>query len=1036
LTLVEEIKSKEENYLFKKPIVTLIPILFILSFINSSVIGYEAKYRYGENPLNVPREHRALTHPEKDSSRTSVTENIDRNPPENEVTHIANCFIYPKRSFNPNSSPENIHNDEGSRVQIILSENFTVQGYILDNTTGEPIKNASVTLYRLNHQDIVVNSTHSDSKGFYSMNFTETNVHLVARANGYFSGYEPISPILDNDTLWVNFSLVPGAPAENSSINGYIRDNVTGNFIKNAAVLIRWRDAQEYLDWNHTYTNDSGYYDIHVAEGTTTLDVFASGYFRYTGEYVVGENETLVVNVSLYPHPVENSVVCGYVTDNETGDPIKGVFVNLSWRDNEHRLYNGTSTGVNGFYSMCVAAGVINLRFEVGGYIEYTGEYVVGENETLVVNVSLYPRPVENSVVCGYVTDNETGDPIAGVFVNLTWVDEYVLFNSTSTGVDGFYSMCVAAGSIDLCFEAKGYFKHVEERVVGNYETVAVDVRLSPHPVENSVVCGYVTDNETGDPINGVFVNLSWRDDEHRLYNGTSTGVNGFYSMCVAAGSIDLSFEAKGYFKYDTEIYTVAENDTLVVNVSLSPYPPENSVVCGYVTDNETGDPINGVFVNLSWRDDEHRLYNSTSTNVNGFYRMRVAAGTVNLRFEANGYFKHAEERVVGNYQTVAVDVRLCPYPPENSTVYGHVTNNITDAPIRGAYVNLTWSDNGHTLYNSTLTNVDGSYSIHIAAGAINLRFDAKGYHGREKNVVVRKNERKKISISLDPILPPQNSTVYGRITDIDTGDPIENVNVELRWEYKRGYYVYNSTTTDAAGQYRINVAAGKIGLKAQVEGYLPEETDIMEIQGNQVLEVNFSLASYHENSVVYGYVTDADTNLGIKGAQVELTWYGRHGHTLSNSTRTNSTGFYSICVAAGKIRLFFDADNYLSYTDKRYIGDDEELRIDVSLHNDTVEVEIVKPKKALYIRGRETIRYPFGKPVIVGAIDVVVKASYATKRVEFYINNIQEIDSNKPFVYSWDEFAFGRYTIRVKASGGEYNEKTDTAEIEVWKFF
>ncbi len=64
-----------------------------------------------------------------------------------------------------------------------------------------------------------------------------------------------------------------------------------------------------------------------------------------------------------------------------------------------------TTTDSNGFYQMNVAAGNISLDIEKEGYFsEYIEELSIDDSETLWVNVSLYPRPAENAIVCGYVT--------------------------------------------------------------------------------------------------------------------------------------------------------------------------------------------------------------------------------------------------------------------------------------------------------------------------------------------------------------------------------------------------------------------------------------------------------------------------------------------------------------------------------------------------------------------------------------------------------------------------------------------------------
>jgi hypothetical protein len=129
---------------------------------------------------------------------------------------------------------------------------------------------------------------------------------------------------------------------------------------------------------------------------------------------------------------------------------------------------------------------------------------------------------------------------------------------------------------------------------------------------ENSIVCGYVIDQETSLPIENAEVDLNWRDNQGNYdWNYTYTTATGFYSMNVAAGEISLYVYASGYLYDETDWNEIAEYETMWVNFSLYPVPPENSVVCGYVQDSDTSLPIEFAGINLNWRDDQgHNLYN------------------------------------------------------------------------------------------------------------------------------------------------------------------------------------------------------------------------------------------------------------------------------------------------------------------------------------------------------------------------------------------------------------------------------------------
>ena len=272
----------------------------------------------------------------------------------------------------------------------------------------------------------------------------------------------------------------------------------------------------------------------------------------------------------------ENSIACGYVKDVDTGDPIEDAFIYLRGRDNQWEFYeNDTNTDSFGFYSMNVPSGRYRITVYADGYLsEESGPHEIDENETAWVNFSLSPRPPENSVICGIITDEETGDPINEVNISLLWQGEQNQFyqNDTISGHTGFYYMNVAAGEIELEAEASGYFReYLDDVAIDEFETLWVNFSLSPRPPENSVVCGYITDEGTGSPINNARVTFEWIDVNtgHEYQKDTHTDSSGFYSMNIAAGELYLDIRKQGYEYYDPYRHDSEENKTLWVNVSL-----------------------------------------------------------------------------------------------------------------------------------------------------------------------------------------------------------------------------------------------------------------------------------------------------------------------------------------------------------------------------------------------------------------------------------------------------------------------------------
>ena len=114
----------------------------------------------------------------------------------------------------------------------------------------------------------------------------------------------------------------------------------------------------------------------------------------------------------------------------------------------------------------------------------------------------------------------------------------------------------------------------------------------------------------------------------------TFTDSNGFYSINTFAGFVFLGFDENGYLYQETEMYEINENDILWINASLDKIPPENAVLCGYIKDSQTHQPIKDADIWVKWLNNEGDLYwNWTDSDLSGFYILNVSAGEVYYEF-------------------------------------------------------------------------------------------------------------------------------------------------------------------------------------------------------------------------------------------------------------------------------------------------------------------------------------------------------------------------------------------------------------------
>ncbi|MBN1281257.1 MAG: carboxypeptidase regulatory-like domain-containing protein [Candidatus Thermoplasmatota archaeon] len=293
---------------------------------------------------------------------------------------------------------------------------------------------------------------------------------------------------------------------ENSVLCGYITDANTTAPLANALVYVWGRlNNWEYYE-NQTMANATGFYSMNTPAIRLRITASVEGYCdRTVGPYQMYENQTQWVNLSLYERPLETALVCGYITDEQTSQPLEAANISLSWYSGQQQHYdNQTSSDSTGFYQMSVAAGYIDLDIEKDGYFrKYLEELVISEDQTLWVNVSLNPRPVENAIICGYITADDTGLPLPGTQIEFQWVnidDGTSYQKDTDTNASGFYSIALAPGEVYMNIHRFDYeyYDPYRHNAIEN-ETVWVNCSLTPETIEVEIakpLCALYRNNE------------------------------------------------------------------------------------------------------------------------------------------------------------------------------------------------------------------------------------------------------------------------------------------------------------------------------------------------------------------------------------------------------------------------------------------------------------------------------------------------------------------------------------------------------------
>jgi hypothetical protein len=241
---------------------------------------------------------------------------------------------------------------------------------------------------------------------------------------------------------------------------------------------------------------------------------------------------------------------------------------------------------------------------------------------TLNFSSTPVPPPSVNGTISGTVTNTSSGFAISGANVTAS-------NTTTTTDVNGRYSMIVAGGTYTMTADATGYQTNTITGVVvtlGNVTTQ--NFSLAPvvvPPPPNGTIVGIMTNASSGSAISGASVtagNIT-----------TAADTNGSYSISIAAGTYTMTVNATGYLDNTTTGVVVTSGNLTTQNFSLAPLvvlPPPNGTIAGTITNASSGSAISGANVTAD---------NMTATtDANGSYTMIIGAGTYTVTARAIGY--------------------------------------------------------------------------------------------------------------------------------------------------------------------------------------------------------------------------------------------------------------------------------------------------------------------------------------------------------------------------------------------------------------
>lgn len=238
------------------------------------------------------------------------------------------------------------------------------------------------------------------------------------------------------------------------------------------------------------------------------------------------------------------------------------------------------------------------------------------------------------------------------------------------------------------------------------------DLSLTQQVAQTGRVRGRVTDSVTGLPIENATVKVRTQSGTPIAHTLTNPGGN--YSIDgLPPGTYAINVALQGYLTSPAQVFTISGNQTIDINVSLTPEPVVYNTVYGTITDLTTGDPVEGAEVVLL--PDVGSAVNATVavSNSDGEYLInKVPDSTQSLIVVKSGYYPSAFITVISaGGSKVNTDVAIVPYALPQSTVNGFIRNQ-SGTPIANAFVGLYLINlqGEEILQQTTFTDSNGFY--------------------------------------------------------------------------------------------------------------------------------------------------------------------------------------------------------------------------------------------------------------------------------------------------------------------------------------
>jgi len=669
-------------------------------------------------------------------------------------------------------------------AHVVVSPAATgaITGTVLSDAGALPVPGAVVRAIRLGHIRWI-QKTEVDDNGEYVLGDLIPGVYVVtANARGFIGeffddtrNYLEATPIAiaEADTVnEVNFGL-----SEGGKITGTIVTEGDSVALGGAHVLAFLVVNPHFA--KHVLTDADGDYSIEaLPTGSYIVRADADGYRGEFYDDATQVTEATFVNV-MEPETKSGidfalgaaSAIQGVVTNELDGTPIADakilVYGAPDFSFNDRRILRQTRTNEAGEYLIEIRPGTYIVAAAARGFnseffdnasnrSSATPVEVQPEAHTTDIDFDLLPR----STLSGRVTDETSGDPIAGAVVEAFKEHANIDASETAAGFrartndDGQYVIeNLPAGRFIVVSHAEGFLPEFYQEasnkrdativeITGNTSVTDIDFTL----VRGGRIAGLVATAEDSTPIPKALVRV-FDPDSGRHIRGYSNERGEYEIGGLPTGSYLVQVIAEGFFSEffenarhrgdATPVEVVAPETTPDIDFFLEAQVDREGTIAGRVFSDDDETPLFGaVIIAVS---PSRRVPHITFSGPRGFYRLTdLPAGRYFVFAWAEGFvgefyrnakrFRNADPvLVVPNQVTAGIDFGLRPISRRGAyAIRGKIRRADDSSPLEGILINARFE--GEVEVNAT-TDADGTYILQgLPAGNYTIEATAAGY--------------------------------------------------------------------------------------------------------------------------------------------------------------------------------------------------------------------------------------------------------------------------------------------------------------------